>query len=65
MAEKFADLRQRSSLPKHLRGERVAELMGSFASGIDAGSFQRMSNHRTDPTLAVETANWRFGALQK
>ena len=60
MSEKFADLRQRRSLPEHLTGECVPELVGSFARSINSGPFQRVSHHGADPTLTLETSCGRF-----
>ncbi len=59
MAEEFADLRQRRSLPEHLTGECVPELVGTFARRIDSGPLQRVSHNRTDPTLTLEPSRWR------
>jgi len=62
MAEKFADFRQRRSLPEHLTGERVPELVGAFAKRIDSGSLQRVPHNRTDPTLTFESSGGSFRA---
>ena len=60
MPEKFANFGQRRSLPEHLAGECVAELVGTFARRINSGSFQPVPYNRTDPTLTLETSCGRF-----
>src|SRR5664280_1154272 len=62
MSEKLADLRQRRSLPEHLTGERVPELVGPFARSINPGTRQRMPHHGADTRLAFETYGWRSGS---
>jgi hypothetical protein len=59
MAKKFAYLRQRSSLPEHLTGECVPELVSSFAGSTNPGPYQRMANHGGDPGLTLETYGGR------
>ena len=54
MAEKFTDLRQRRTLPKHLTGEAVTELVSPFARRIDSGTCQSVSHKRADARLSFE-----------
>ena len=62
MTEEFADLRQRRSLLEHLTSECVPELVGAFARRIDSGPLQRVSDHRTNPGLPLETSQRRSRA---
>jgi len=60
MTEEFADLRQRRSLFEHLTSECVSELVGAFARGIDSGPLQRVSYHRANTRLPLETSCGRL-----
>lgn len=62
MTEEFADLRQRRSLLEHLTGECVPKLVSAFARRIDSGPLQRVSNHRANTRLPLETSRGRFRA---
>jgi len=60
VSQKFADLRQRRSLPEHLTGKCMPELVGSRASSINPGASEPLSYNRANPTLASETPCGRF-----
>jgi hypothetical protein len=56
MAEQLADLVERSTIPKQLSGQCVAEEMGAFAGRIDTRVNQRSSDDRGDCGGVCETA---------
>ena len=60
MSKKLTDLRQRRSLPEHLAGKCVPELVGSRARSIDPGPSKRVSYNGADSTLTSETSCGRF-----
>jgi hypothetical protein len=57
MAEQFADLVQRSALPKQVGGQCVAEEMGAFAYRIDAGADQRPPDDRGNCNRVCKTTD--------
>jgi hypothetical protein len=60
MPQEFTDLRQRRSLPEHLTGKCVPELVGSRAGSINPGPSERVSYNGADSTLTLETSCGRF-----
>ena len=56
MTEQFADLVERSALPKQIGRQRVAEQMGAFAGRIDASADQRPPDDGGDGDGISETA---------
>jgi hypothetical protein len=61
VTEEFADLRQRRALLEHLTSECMPELVSAFARRIDSGPLQRVSDHRANTRLPLETSRGRFG----
>jgi hypothetical protein len=60
MPEKFTDLGQRRSLPEHLTGKCVSELVGPGAGSINTGPGERVSYYGADSALTLETSCGRF-----
>jgi hypothetical protein len=57
MPEQFADLVQRSALPKQVGGQCVAKKMGAFAHRIDASADQRPPDNRGNCNRVCKTTN--------
>jgi len=59
MSEQFSDLIKRSTLPKQISCQCVAEEMGALANRIDAAADQGPPNNRGNRSGVCETTNRR------
>jgi hypothetical protein len=60
MSQEFSDLGQRRSLPKHLGGEAMSELMSPIPRRMNPRSYESMSHYGSDGLGTLEAC---YGCL--